>query len=166
MERITKPEGSYCDDCQTGKEKNNYCSCDEEIAMYERLKAYENTELEPEICAEYKTFEDEAVSKSVPFKRIVELMNAEAQGRLVMLPCEVGEEIWSAAPFVDYIPRKGYITTFNVGIKGVYGFYAGFDSEPVSAYFLINDIGKTVFFTQAEAEMVYRMEKKKRYGTD
>jgi len=154
MERITKPEGSYCDDCATGKEKNNYCSCDEEIAMYERLKAYENTELEPEICAEYKTFEDEAVSKSVPFKRIVELMNAEAQGRLVTLPCEVGTEVWSALPFTDNVPRKGYITAFLVGENGAYSFYVSFDPEPVSTEFLMQNIGKTVFFTLAEAMYV------------
>lgn len=43
-----------------------------------RLAAYEDTGLEPDICAEYKKFEDEAVGKGVPFSRIVELMEAEA----------------------------------------------------------------------------------------
>lgn len=50
-----------------------------------RLSEYEATQLPPDICTEYKTFEDEAVSKSVPFKRIVELMEAESAGRLVVL---------------------------------------------------------------------------------
>lgn len=46
MIRLTKSDGSYCDAC--GAQKDQYCACDEEIAMYERLKAYENTGLSPE----------------------------------------------------------------------------------------------------------------------
>ena len=44
------------------------------------------TGLEPAICANYKTFEDEAIRKGVPFKRIVALMEADRAGRLVALP--------------------------------------------------------------------------------
>lgn len=51
-----------------------------------KLKAYEATGLEPAVCANYKTFEDEAISKGVPFKRIVALMEADRAGRLVVLP--------------------------------------------------------------------------------
>jgi hypothetical protein len=53
-----------------------------------RLAAYEDTELEPAVCANYKTFEDEAISKGVTFKRIVALMEAYRDERLVMLPCK------------------------------------------------------------------------------
>ena len=45
-----------------------------------RLMQYEDTGLEPAMCANYKTFEDEAISKGVPFKRIVELMEADKAG--------------------------------------------------------------------------------------
>lgn len=51
-----------------------------------RLAAYEDTGLEPAVCANYKTFEDEAISKGVTFKRIVALMEAYRDGRLVVLP--------------------------------------------------------------------------------
>ena len=57
-----------------------------------RLAAYEDTGLSPEICAEYKKFEDEAISKGVTFNRIVELMDAESEGRLVVLPEPPKEE--------------------------------------------------------------------------
>lgn len=50
------------------------------------LREYLDTGLEPTMCANYKTFEDEAISKGVPFKRIVELMEADKAGRLVVLP--------------------------------------------------------------------------------
>lgn len=51
-----------------------------------RLMQYEDTGLEPAMCANYKTFEDEAISKGVTFKRIVALMEADRAGRLVALP--------------------------------------------------------------------------------
>lgn len=54
--------------------------------LYARLGAFEDTELDPEMCANYKTFEDEAISKGVPFKRIVALMEADRAGLLVVLP--------------------------------------------------------------------------------
>ena len=44
----------------------------------------------PVMCAEYKKFEDEAISKGITIKRIIELMNADAAGRVAILPCEVG----------------------------------------------------------------------------
>ena len=52
----------------------------------DRLGAYEDTGLPPEVCANYKTFEDECISKGVTFSRIVELMNADAEGRLKIVP--------------------------------------------------------------------------------
>lgn len=59
-----------------------------------RLAAYEDTGLEPAVCANYKTFEDEAISKGVTFKRIVALMEAYRDGRLVVLPCKVGDTVY------------------------------------------------------------------------
>lgn len=50
------------------------------------LREYLDTGLTPEICANYKTFEDEAISKGVTFKRIVALMEADKSGRLMVLP--------------------------------------------------------------------------------
>lgn len=54
--------------------------------LQDRLAAYEDTGLEPAMCANYKTFEDEAISKGVTFKRIIALMEADRTGRLVVLP--------------------------------------------------------------------------------
>lgn len=55
-------------------------------AILNKLAAYEDTGLTPEVCANYKTFEDECISKGVTFSRIVELMNADAEGRLKIVP--------------------------------------------------------------------------------
>ena len=59
-----------------------------------RLAAYEDTGLEPAMCANYKTFEDEAISKGVTFKRIIALMEADRAGRLVVLPCKMGDTVY------------------------------------------------------------------------
>lgn len=58
----------------TGDNQANYWG-----EAVDKLAAYENTGLSPEVCANYKTFEDEAISKGVTFKRIVELMEVEQQ---------------------------------------------------------------------------------------
>lgn len=76
MERLTywnEEYGCWSYHCGSGEAAN-------------RLAAYEETGLEPAMCANYKTFEDEAISKGVPFKRIVALMEADRDGRLVVLP--------------------------------------------------------------------------------
>ena len=76
MERLTywnEEYGCWSYHCGSGEAAN-------------RLAAYEETGLEPAMCANYKTFEDEAISKGVTFKRIVVLMEADRDGRLVVLP--------------------------------------------------------------------------------
>ena len=118
----------------------------------DRLAAYEDTGLEPEICAEYKKFEDEAVSKNVPFSRIVELMEAESEGRLLVLPCNVGDTVYTAQRGVVSELSVDHFELYNVGIwvswhlmSGIYGNFR-MDGFPAS------DIGKTVFLTREEAE--------------
>lgn len=81
---------------------------------------------------------------------------AEAEDRLIILPCKVGTEVWSAVPFTDNVPRKGYIVAFLTDEQSVYSFYVKF--EAVGAEFLVNNIGETIFFTQEEAEMVSKKE--------
>ena len=99
--------------------------------FYWRLKAYEDTGLEPAMCANYKTFEDEAISKGVTFKRIVALMEADRAGRLVVLPCKVGDTV--------YILRRTFDGAEVVGETELW-----WDDIP--------QLGKTVFLTREEAE--------------
>lgn len=61
------------------------CStCDHLDEIVERLAAYEDTGLEPEICAEYKKFEDEIVASGKTFNHLIELLRAEKEGRVVV----------------------------------------------------------------------------------
>lgn len=71
------------------------------IDALNKLAAYEDTWLTPEICANYKKFEDEAISKGVTFNRIVELMEAEKDGRLLALPCRAGDTVYEVCNNTD-----------------------------------------------------------------
>lgn len=116
--------------------------------FYWRLKAYEDTGLEPAVCANYKTFEDEAISKGVTFKRIVALMEADKAGRLVVLPCKVGDGLW---------------TFCSHPVEQVYSFTVT-DISTLNGRTMLNtsrcgvidarDVGKTVFLTCEEAKAV------------
>ena len=79
----------HCEDCDC-----EVMDCGFLRDALNRFCEYENTGLTPEICANYKKFEDEAISKNVTFSRIIELIKAEAEGRLIVLPCKVGDELW------------------------------------------------------------------------
>lgn len=117
----------------------------------ERLAAYEDTGLEPAMCANYKTFEDEAISKGVTFKRIVALMEADRAGRLVVLPCKVGDIVWANLDGMRHT-RKCVIEFANIGshvttivFSTVDGLREQYGVNPCS-------FGKTVFLTREEAE--------------
>lgn len=62
-----------------------YKSQGEVVPLFERLvleglkelKAYRDTGLSPEVCMNYKIFEDECISRDVTFKRILEIVKQE-----------------------------------------------------------------------------------------
>lgn len=117
-----------------------------------RLMQYEDTGLEPAMCANYKTFEDEAISKGVTFKRIVELMEADRAGRLVVRPYSIGETVYVLLKdgAIFYPETNGwYISEEIIEAISHDGFYLG---DPEDGIFEPNDeIGKTVFLTYEEA---------------
>lgn len=142
-------------------------------AIMMRLAAYEDTELEPAMCANYKTFEDEAISKGVPFKRIVALMEADRAGRLVVLPCKVGDTVWAASGKIIkceieemYLCDGGgieYLVTFDCDGADCKGCPFNRWEQDCSgeryceceygcSSFKDSDIGKTVFLTREEAD--------------
>lgn len=123
-----------------------------------RLMQYEDTGLEPAMCANYKTFEDEAISKGVPFKRIVALMEADRAGRLAVLPCKVGDTLWVTGR--DNVPREMKleapdIRTVCTDEDNLCMSTCNRKPDGFCAYRLRNDgadIGKTVFLTREKAE--------------
>lgn len=91
MKRMTerhyvKKNGYYLKCSEAPNCPENCEECDRLENAINRLGAYEDTGLSPKLCADYKTFEDECISKGVTFSRIVELMNSDAEGRLKIVP--------------------------------------------------------------------------------
>ena len=157
MERLTIPDVRV--DEHTTRRTMIDVEAVREHAMdfYWRLKAYEDTELDPEMCANYKTFEDEAISKGVTFKRIVALMEADRSGRLVVLPCKVDDTVWvTRNPWTGKLlknPLDAYVNGMKMYSHGLYVNLL-FDTREINGTrdYEINHIGKTVFLTREEAE--------------
>ena len=93
MERLTF-EGNFCDIAQCDViPGGSYCesgSCTQR-KVWERLKAYENTGLEPETIIKAKDALEYAYGNA---NRIIELAEADKDGRVVVLPCKVGDTVY------------------------------------------------------------------------
>lgn len=92
--------------------------------LYGRLKAYEDI---AELCG--------------GFDRLRELAEVDKDGRVVVLPCKVGDVLY-AAESAPVIP----LHVMEVAI------YLALEGEDGGDYERISNIGKTVFLTREEAE--------------
>lgn len=103
----------------------------------EDLRAYEKTGLTPEQCENAKTVVESAFSDDTSkAERIRELLKADKDGRVVVLPCKVGDTVWRIKrTFEEYPDRsKPYIEQSGFLLQDVF------------------NISKTVFLTREEAE--------------
>ena len=124
------------------------------VSAAHRLAAYEDTGLEPEEVLP-KDKADEIALKLMrladleslcSYTRLRNLAEADKDGRVVVLPCKVGDELWS---FCTYPAAR------------VYGFTVT-DISTLNGRTVLNtlgcgtlwgrDIGNTVFLTREEAE--------------
>jgi hypothetical protein len=127
-----------------------------------RLAAYEDTGLEPEQVKAFVSTADNIVKLDInklypdaeitmygkPLNHWQELSKAEQEGRLVVLPCKVGDRVWGVEFDTSECPHcfgfGGCFGCSGAKPKGVYYFkFRLRDAEK---------IGKTVFLTRAEAE--------------
>lgn len=137
------PGGSFCED--------GYCS---QRKVWERLKQYEDTGLEPEEIKELEA--DWFVANQLiqeykdigKVQRALDLLKAEQEGRLIVLPCKIGDTLYMIVK--KPIPEKGwlrYVRRFSLTYKNL---------AWVQYYF-----GKRVFLTREEADAVISaMERK------
>ena len=147
MERLTF-EGNFCDIAQC---RELTCPCNTACTqrqVWEKLKAYEDLGFEPE---EYKRAMNAdiivraaAVALGVAAERLRELTEADKDGRVVVLPCKVGDTVYFAL-LGRIIEKWGFsIVSFSNSTR-IY-------CDGTSEYFRPEDIGKTFFFTREEAE--------------
>ncbi len=118
----------------------------------DRLAAYEDTGLYPKSVEALKlSMMGKAISEitefdGLPIDRLRELAEADRGGRLVVLPCKVGDELW---------------TFCSHPVEQVYSFTVT-DISTLNGRTMLNtsccgvidarDVGKTVFLTRVEAE--------------
>lgn len=100
MERLTF-DGNFCDIAQCASiPGGSFCedrACSQR-KVWERLKAYEDTGLEPEEIkapfTEGTAIKLAAQALETGPSRLRELAEADRAGRLVVLPCKVGDTVW------------------------------------------------------------------------
>ena len=128
--------------------------------LYGRLKAYEDTGLEPEavetvkLALAAKHMVDLETLNNTPISRLVELAEADKDGRVVVPPCKVGDTVYFALLGIIVEKQVFSIVSFLNSTR----IYCGGTSE----YFRPEDIGKTFFLAREEAEKALQeMEGKK-----
>lgn len=104
--------------------------------LHERLKAYEDTGLSPIACEESAKIEKGLSEGGYSTSRMVELMCADKEGRVIVLPCKEGTTVYCISlPIATYPDKR--------------------KPEVVPIAFTRNDLlkfGTRVFLTREEAE--------------
>ena len=162
MERLTKHskqtshENGICCTHFRGPEclevgGNCAMNCKWEEAAWSRLAAYEDKELEPEEITAMQHTLDEYHKVADPLLRV------QADGRLVVLPCKVGDTLWvTSNPWTGKLLKKPLDACVNGMKMYSHGLYVNllFDTRKINGTrdYEINHIGKTVFLTREEAK--------------
>ena len=128
MERLTDCAQGYC---EMYCKKYGHCFGDpgdcifkDEIKLYEAVKSIEGI---------------------VPFDRLLELACADKAGRLVVLPCKVGDDVWFVRKFgKGQCIKRAEVSCINIDFRGE----VFVSARRISGGY----IGKTVFLTREEAE--------------
>lgn len=170
MERLTEWNGGqtrhayyprcFEEPCYGSGCKINDCPFETEVC--ERLAAYEDTGLTPEEIKAPFT-EDTMINLAaqalgVEPSRLRELAEVDKEGRVVVLPCKVGDTVYFALLGRIIEKQVFSIVSFSNSTR----IYCGGTSE----YFRPEDIGKTFFLTREEAEKALQEMEGKEEGCD
>jgi len=143
MERMTKRENGHvyyprCFEEPCGGMGCLTEDCGFKVEICERLAAYEDTGLEPdEVNALQKDWSDlcTVIGECGGIDRLRELAEADKDGRIVVLPCKVGDTVYRLQ-YIEQTPGR-----FVVGV-----------AEIKFALLWLEAFGETVFLTREEAE--------------
>lgn len=149
MERLTF-DGNFCDIVQCRELPCPYDNNCTQKQVWERLKAYEGTGLTPKLCAEFARADSEGRyivmrdAEQDGVARLRELAEADRNGRLVVLPCKVGDKL--------YRVFDGEIFEHRVGSMKYFVIQGRWDIETYPFCPCVeSSIGKTIFLTREEA---------------
>ena len=163
MERLTF-EGNFCEIARCKEVKCPYDTNCSQKQVWERLKQYEDTGLSPIACEESAKIEKGLSDGGYSTSRMVELMCADKEGRVVVLPCKVGDILWITGSIRRLYSAK--VRTFFIGHPS--GVRWGDNDGGIQMIRTtecdvpMRDFGRTVFLTREEAEKALaEMEGKK-----
>lgn len=137
-----------CMDCRGCSAGALYFCAVQAAELRARLKAYEDTELTPEEVETLHTLTKSYPSILGAAYKLKDYEQAEAEGRLIVLPCKVGDTVW--------------FDTWERGIKNI-GIqphkidrvdvtFVSEVSEFVRTEIPLRELGKSVFLTREAAE--------------
>ena len=148
MERLTF-DGNFCDIAQCRELPCPHGGSCTQRKVWEKLKAYEDSGFTPaeikSLYAEWDVMMSALNSIGGGYERLRQLAEADKAGRLVVLPCKAGDELWT---FYNYPDEQ--VCSFTVT-----------DISTLNGRTMLNtsrcgvidarDVGKTVFLTREEA---------------
>ena len=152
MERLTF-EGNFCEIARCKEVKcppNTACS---QKQVWEQLKAYEDTGLSPEKVSWMKEVVEAAFDNDTSrIERAHNLHVADKEGRVVVLPCKVGDTVYfvNAKQILEFAV-VGYAVD-ETGISWVYSEHVDKTGHTNERTFSPDRISKTTFLTREEAE--------------
>ena len=147
MKRLTF-DGNFCDIAQCKEFPCPYNGSCSQREVWEKLKAYEETGLTPEeVSALVKDRSDlcTIVGECGGISRVRVLTEADKAGRLVVLPCKVGDTLFRV--FAGEILEHKVRNMRYLAIQGRWDI----DTTPFCSY-VESSIGKTIFLPREEAK--------------
>ena len=116
--------------------------------MWERLKQFEDKCESPEVMAKAMDMEEILGDEYYSVDRMLELLKADKAGRLVVLPCKVGDVVYGFHGEKTILPMVAKWIETNTD-----GWCIAVQYAPMTPrFYQFSDFGKTVFLTREEAE--------------
>lgn len=167
MERLTEKHYLGADHyikCSENCNMDMDCiDCQSFDCLVERLAAYEDTGLTPgevhSMSGEWRTMMSVFNSIGGGYGRLRELAEADKDGRLVVLPCKVGDTVWANLDGMRHT-RKCVIEFANIGSHVTTIVFSTVDGLREQYGVNPSAFGKTVFLTREEAEKALEAMKK------
>ena len=145
MERLTYFKDGYW--------RVNFSGVQYQADFVDRLAAYEDSRLSPEDAANLHAIL--RMGDGMTLMRLRELAVADQEGRVIVLPCKVGQRVFA---LLDTDKHISECEVKQIGLGNEIGFVG---LEPIGARgreygVALNGFGKTVFLTREEAEKALR----------
>ena len=150
MERLTF-EGNFCDLSQCRELPCPYDNNCMQKQVWERLKPFEDTRLSPEGLKQAVKIEEYLNECGSSSARVAELIKADDERRVVVLPCKIGDTVWALIGYGREL-RECVVEFVNIGERYATIVLRTADDAREQYGAPLPEFGRTVFLTREEAE--------------